>query len=107
MRPGAVDEYIAGARVATRHARALDDPKYHHARLNARDKADRGLLEGRLLLLEVSDHVVRARWRGEGHLHRLGWAAGHWHCTCDARTDACSHLLALKRVIAIRSSEER
>jgi hypothetical protein len=106
MRPGAVEESRAGARLAIAKARLADHPA-PPKRPNARQRADQGLVEGRLIVIEASPSQVNARWRGEGHLHRLGWAAGHWHCTCDARTDACSHLLALKRVIAIRSSEER
>lgn len=102
MRPGTVDESLSGARTALATARLAEDPTHRsHSRPTARDRANQGLLEGRLVLLDVQPGHVRARWRGEGHVHRLGWTAGRWHCTCPVRTDACSHLLALRRVVAV------
>lgn len=71
-------------------------------RENAAAKADRYLLEGRIVVLSVQpgDHV-RAAARGDGRVHRMTWKAGLWRCSCPARTDQCSHLRALRRVVAI------
>jgi hypothetical protein len=105
MRPGTVEHSVAGARTALAAARLNDDPTRHHGRSNARERADQGLLEGRLLIVHADEHQVDARWRGEGALHHLGYIVGRWHCTCPARSDQCSHLIALRRVVAVRGSE--
>lgn len=70
-------------------------------RENARTKADRLLLEGRVMLIEVSRHGVVARVRGEGVIHTARYSFGTWSCSCPARTDACSHLHAVRRVTAV------
>lgn len=101
-------ESLAGARTALASARLVEDPHRHHSRPTARQRADAGLVEGRLVLLEVTDTQVRARWRGEGHVHRVTWTLAHgWDCTCQARSDQCSHLIALRRVVAVRPGVER
>jgi hypothetical protein len=71
------------------------------SRESARTKADRLLLEGRVSILDVDRDHVRALVRGEGHLYRATYAHGVWACTCAARSDQCSHLLALRRVVAV------
>lgn len=71
------------------------------ARETARAKADRLLVEGRVVIVAVSAHHVDARVRGEGTVHRAGYRDGTWWCTCPARTDQCSHLYALRRVVAV------
>jgi hypothetical protein len=71
-------------------------------RETSRQKADRLLLEGRLVILTARPGLVHARCRGEGRIHVLGYSAGFWHCSCPVRTDQCSHLHALRRVIAVR-----
>lgn len=63
-------------------------------------KARRYLVESRLTITEVNQRRVRATCRGEGAIYRLGWEAGQWGCTCPARSTRCSHLLALKSVVA-------
>lgn len=70
-------------------------------RETARIKADRLLLEGRLVIVEAGRHGVVARVRGEGAIHDARFQFGAWSCSCPARTDACSHLIALRRVVAV------
>lgn len=70
-------------------------------RENAATKARRYLTEGRLIVTYVNRDRVRAVCRGDGAVHRLGFEHGTWTCTCEVRTDACSHLRALRHVVAI------
>jgi hypothetical protein len=70
-------------------------------RETAREKADRLLLEGRVVLTIVDPHTVRARVRGEGHIYKTEYAHGVWSCNCPARSDGCSHLHAVRRVVAV------
>lgn len=70
-------------------------------RENARSKADRLLLEGRVVILEAGRYGVMARIRGEGAIHTARFQFGTWDCTCPARTDQCSHLIAVRRVVAV------
>lgn len=73
-------------------------------RETAADKALRILHEGRVIVIEVdpAKRVVRATVRGEGHLYRAAHTpAVGWHCSCLARSDGCSHLRALRRVVAV------
>jgi uncharacterized Zn finger protein len=72
-------------------------------REDAATKARRIVAEGRLILTEVTPRRVAATCRGEGHLYVLGWQRGAWHCTCPAsdRAAACSHLRALRLVVAV------
>lgn len=76
-------------------------------RETARAKADRLLVEGRLVIVEVSRSLVVARVRGEGAIHQCGWQGGNWHCSCPVRTDQCSHLHAVRRVVAVDLEEQR
>jgi hypothetical protein len=69
-------------------------------RESAASKAERLLLEGRLVITSARPRHVIARCRGEGAIHRLGFQSGLWTCSCPVRTDACSHLIALRRVTA-------
>lgn len=71
------------------------------ARETARSKADRLLLEGRVVIVEAGRYGVVAKVRGEGVIHVARFQFGTWSCTCPARTDQCSHLFALKRVVAV------
>lgn len=70
-------------------------------RETARAKADRILLEGRLVILECSRYGVVARCRGEGVIHTCRFSFGEWSCTCPVRSDQCSHLHAVRRVVAV------
>lgn len=70
-------------------------------RETARTKADRLLLEGRVVILEAGRYGVAARVRGEGVIHTCRYSFGVWSCTCPVRTDQCSHLIAVRRVVAV------
>lgn len=67
-------------------------------RESAQVKARRYLAEGRIDVLRVSEGRIYARARGDGAVYILGWANGRWACSCPARSDKCSHLLALRLV---------
>lgn len=70
-------------------------------RENAASKGRRYLIEGRLIVTHARPGVsVRATCRGDGTVWHLGWDAGSWHCDCPARSDQCSHLLALRLTTA-------
>ena len=71
------------------------------ARETARLKADRLLLEGRIVVVEAGRYGVMARVRGEGQIHTARFQFGAWSCTCEVRSDQCSHLIALRRVVAV------
>lgn len=73
----------------------------------ARTKASRLLLEGRLIVTLVQPGQVQATTRGEGLLHHQALYSGQWTCTCRVRTDQCSHLIALRRVVAIDLEHDR
>jgi hypothetical protein len=78
-------------------------------RETARSKADRLLVEGRIVITHVRPNTaVRGFARGEGALHRFGWDAGSWWCRCESasRTQVpnCSHVQAAKRVVAIEEN---
>lgn len=66
-------------------------------------KAERYLLEGRVIVAEVTAGRVLAEVRGEGARYRTSWQAGAWQCTCPHRatTTDCSHVRALKRVTSV------
>lgn len=71
-------------------------------RESAQTKAVRLLTEARLAVIHVTRNRVRAACRGDsGHVYKLGYEFGTWHCNCECRTDQCSHLKALRRVIAV------
>lgn len=70
------------------------------ARETARAKADRLLLEGRVVIVEAGRYGVVAKVRGEGRIHTCRYF-GSWSCTCEVRTDQCSHLIAVRRVTAV------
>ena len=71
-------------------------------RQSAAAKAGEYLVEGRLIvtLVDPGRRVVLARCRGDGHVWTLGFDGAEWSCSCPARSD-CSHLLALRRVVAV------
>ena len=64
-------------------------------------KASRYLVEGRLIVTvaDPARRVVEASCRG-GRLYAALAFNGAWRCSCPARAD-CSHLLALRRVVAV------
>lgn len=70
-------------------------------RETARARADRLLLEGRVVLQQVQPGIVRSTVRGEGRLWHPAYSHGRWSCDCPVRSDQCSHLIALRRVTAV------
>jgi hypothetical protein len=70
-------------------------------RESARTKATRLLVEGRVVVELVHPGEVTARVRGEGRIYAAGWRPETgWFCDCEARRD-CSHILSLKRIVAV------
>lgn len=67
----------------------------------AATKAARYLVEGRVILTGVGADRVAARIRGDGAVHQVTWRGDKWTCTCPALSDRCSHLLAVRRVVAV------
>ena len=67
-------------------------------RETAAAKADRYVLEGRLLVFEVDSDRIAALCRGDGALYNVGYEAGEWRCDCLARSRQCAHLRALRLV---------
>lgn len=73
-------------------------------RENAAGKARRYLLEGRVVLLEVSADTVAAVVRGDAALRRVDYDGRRgWRCTCPA-IGRCCHLLAVGLVVAVGST---
>lgn len=70
-------------------------------RESAETKGLRYLVEHRITILSVDEEGVRAIARGSGEVYQLGRDASGWHCTCPCRTEACSHLFALKAVVVV------
>ena len=70
-------------------------------RETAATKARRYLAEGRITLIDVAEFRVSARVRGDGRIYDAGYRNGAWSCTCPARSDACSHLRALRLTTAV------
>ena len=59
-----------------------------------REKGERYVAQGRLIVEHVSQDAIRASCRGAGAIHRITWATGEgWACSCEAR-GRCSHLVA-------------
>ncbi len=73
-------------------------------REGAEAKSRRYLVEGRVILTDVSDGHVAASVRGDGAIYSATYAYGSWRCTCPARSDACCHLRALRLVTAPEAS---
>lgn len=77
-------------------------------REDAATKAKRLLGEGRLIVVAVDRRGVRATCRGEGAVHELGWRPSTgWICSCPVVTDQCSHLRALRHVVAVDLEVQR
>lgn len=70
-------------------------------RESAFDKSRRYLVEGRLVVTEVTASTVKARVRGQGSIHRTGYDDGRWACSCPAVTVQCAHIRALKLIVAV------
>jgi uncharacterized Zn finger protein len=77
------------------------------AREDGQAKGTRYVLEGRVQIYRVDDHVVRATVRGQGEIGRLGFDEGDgWWCNCPARS-RCAHHVALQLVVVAPWSEAR
>jgi hypothetical protein len=66
-------------------------------------KAARLLAAGALTVHEVRAGLVRAVCQGDsGRLHRVGYWRGQFGCSCRSSQlrGTCSHLLALRKVVA-------
>ena len=74
-------------------------------RERAAAKAGRYLTEGRLILTAVTANTVSALARGDGRIYEISGHGNVWSCTCPARSLNCSHLLAVRRVVAINVGE--
>ena len=63
-------------------------------------KAQRYLVEARLVLRHVTPRQILAQVRGNGRIYEVSWRPGEWSCTCpnEARYADCSHIVAVKRV---------
>lgn len=70
-------------------------------RESADTKAKRYLLEGRVIVTAVGPGYLEAVCRGEGHLWHQNYRSGIWSCDCPVRSDGCSHLHAVRRVVAV------
>ena len=73
---------------------------------DARHKALRLLISGRLRVLRVEGRLVVAECKGDsGGVYKLGHdpRRNQWRCQCPARTD-CSHLRALWAVVSLERS---
>lgn len=74
-------------------------------RESAYTKARRYLVEGRLLIVEVTDNYIHALCRGDsGTVYHLGLDR-EWHCDCPASSRSCSHLRALKLVCVANTGD--
>jgi uncharacterized Zn finger protein len=70
-------------------------------RESAEVKGRRYLVEGRVIVVRVSDDRVLARVRGDGRIYPVIFEEGVWSCPCPARTDQCSHMKAVRLVVAV------
>lgn len=70
------------------------------SREDAAAKARRYLTEARVRVLrcDEEDHVIVAEVRGDGRIYVAGRDELGWYCDCDARTESCAHLQALKLI---------
>jgi hypothetical protein len=67
------------------------------SREGVEQKARRYLTEGRLNVIRAGPEGVDATCRGTETVHRLGYRAGRWFCSCPARSRCC-HVAALQLV---------
>jgi hypothetical protein len=70
-------------------------------RENAEAKARRYVVEGRLVISDVTGAAITATCRGDAAIYDVAHHPGRgWRCTCAAR-GRCAHLLAAGFVTAI------
>lgn len=78
------------------------------SRENAHEKGRRYLAEGRLTIRSANraGGVVAVVRGDSGLIYRAEWAPDiGWMCNCLARTDQCSHLVALRLVTVANPKE--
>jgi uncharacterized Zn finger protein len=66
---------------------------------SSQEKANRYLIEGRVIITRVDDEQITASVRGSDQDYWAGYdpQQGRWWCECPAR-GRCCHLLAVMRV---------
>ena len=74
-------------------------------REDAATKAGRYLVEGRIIIRSIAGDQVRALARGDGAIYTVTGDGAAWVCTCPTRSHRCSHLLAVRRVVAVDVGE--
>lgn len=69
-------------------------------REDAHTRGRRLLAEGRLIVKAVGPEIEAACRGDSGQIHQLGYRAGRFWCSCEART-RCAHLVALELVVTV------
>ena len=104
-RPVTVTAMTPGAEEGGGHGSHSDPPVFIPQTLkreNARTKALRYLIEGRIMIRSVGPQGVRAHVRGQGHVYNVAYeAGGGWTCSCPAKTPYCCHVIATGLVVAV------
>lgn len=66
------------------------------------DKANRLLLERRVVIDSVNRRRVFATVRGTDRYHSVTWTGDHgWRCSCPGLRPTCSHVLSVQAVVVI------
>jgi hypothetical protein len=68
--------------------------------VSAREKADRLLAEGRVVVTEVTRRHVDATVRGDTGVYRVVYGDGCWSCSCPT-WGGCSHVMAVQMVTSV------
>jgi len=68
--------------------------------VSAREKADRLLAEGRVIVTEVTKRHIDAVVRGDSGVRRVVYGGGQWRCSCPA-WGGCSHVMAVQLVTSV------
>jgi uncharacterized Zn finger protein len=76
------------------------------SRETAAAKAQRYLVEGRVILVRVTESTALAKVRGSGQIWTVTASPAEWSCSCPARF-RCSHKLAVGLVTAIGIEEPK
>lgn len=71
------------------------------SREGAQQKAWRYVCAGRLTVTRLVPGCVEATCKGDGVVYRLGWERGAFWCDCPSWSASCSHLIALRLVVAV------
>lgn len=78
------------------------------SRESAATKGRRLLAEGRVAVLLVHRGRVNAEVRGDSGLtYRCRRDPHGWSCTCPAKRDTCSHLVALRLILDLTRLNDR